>query len=234
MNTGGSAGISRLTGIMLILVIVLSILVTVPVVRSCNADGEAAACAAGLDTARRRLAQDILEGNSEQDAREAQEVVTIAMNGWDDLCPGGGKVYLVRTKSGAMPFELVCGKHDGDKKRCTRLNSSYVLEQLQDGLYRSGLRGEPAPKELTFSLNGEKWKAKLTDREVVFRRGTATTKGYEKERVVAYFGVMGNSDFMADAQAEEGEICYFSFADENHCAMWSADNGWTGDSYGVR
>ena len=231
---GERAGLTRLHGILLVLIVVMCVVITIPAVRSCNADGEAVACAAGLDTAQRRLAQDIIEGNSDQDALEAKEVVTVAMNGWDDLCPGGGRVYLVRAKSGNMPFLLVCGKHDSDKKRCTRLNSGYVLQQLQENLRRSRLLGEAFPKTLTFELNGERWTARLTDEEVPFRRGTSTTRGYEDKGTVAFYGIKGHSDFCAGSAVKDGEICYFSFADPQHCAMWQQEEGWTGDSYGVR
>lgn len=230
----GRQGLSRITALLLVLVIVMSILIIIPTVRSCNANGESAACAAGLDTATRRLAQDIIEGDTNQDAQKAIEIVTTAMNGWDDLCPGGGKVYLVRTRKGDIPFELVCGKHDPDKKRCTRLNSNYVLSQLKEALRKSQLMGQPYPQELTFQLNGERWKARLTDEEMGFRRGTSTTKGYEKQRVAVFYGIMGHSTFKAGSGTEEGKICYFSFADEYHCAIWASDDGWTGDSYAAR
>ena len=229
-----TAGLTRLHGILLLLIIVMCVIISIPTIRAFNAQGEATACAAGLDTAQRRLAQDYIEGNTDQDAQEAIAVVTRAMNGWDDLCPGGGKVYLVRTKSGALPFQLVCGKHDSDKMRCTRLNAGYVLQQLRESLRKSKLSGQPYPKTLTFSLNGERWTAQLTDAEVPFRRGTSTTRGYEKKRTVAFYGIKGHSDFCADSSVKDGEICYFSFADPDHCAMWQQTEGWSGDSYGVR
>lgn len=228
------SGLARLHGILLVLIIVLSVIIIIPSVRSCNADGESVACAAALDSARRRLAENVIEGNYDQNAQEAQEVVTRAMLGWDDLCPGGGKVYLVSTKGGAMPYELVCGKHDSDKKQCTRLNAGYVLDQLRENLRRSSLLGEPYPEKLSFDLNGERWTAWLTDEEVPFKRGTGTTKGYEKKGNVAFYGIKGHSDFCGDSSGKEGEICYFSFADHDHCAAWQQEVGWTGDSYGTR
>ena len=225
-------GVSLLVAILLILVIVMAVLSIFPTFAPYEKKGEEAACAAGLDTARRRLAEDYLSGNTDQNELEAMRVVTYAMNGWDDLCPNGGKVYLVRTNNkDGLPYDLVCGMHDSDKKRCTRLNSEYVLKQLEEGLRRSKLNGEDYPEQLEFKLNGSTWTALLTDEEVPFKRGTSTTKGYEDKGVVAYYGIAGHSEFGEDFGSEEGDICYFSFADEEHCAMWQENNGWTGDSH---
>ncbi len=229
---GRNAGISRMALIMVILVIVMAVVIAVPKIRAFNAGGEEVACAVGLDSARRRLAEDVIVNQGKEDARQAQEVVTVAMNGWDDLCPGGGKVYLVRTQDRNLPYDLVCGKHDSDTKRRTRLNAGYVLTQIDDKLAMRRLVEDEFPQTLTFNLNGEEWEAVLTDEPVTFKRGTATTKGYEKKKNVAYYGIMGHSEFGSDTGAEEGELCYFVFADPEHYAEWDPDEGWTGDCYG--
>lgn len=227
-------GISRLTAILLVLVIVMSVVVSVPSVKYYQSRSARLACAAGLDTARRRLAQDYLEGNYDQNNTEAIEAVAIAMNGWDDLCPSGGKVYLIENENSEMPYDLICGMHDSDKKRCTRLNADYVLDQLREALRDARKNGTEYPEELTFYLNGKNRKALLTDEESGFKRGTSTTKGYENKETAVFYGISGHSDFCAGSGAAEGTICYFSFADEDHCAIWRVGDGWTGDSYGVR
>ncbi len=214
-----SRGVSRITAILLVLVIVMSVVVSIPTVKYYRDRSARLACAAGLDTARRRLAQDYLSGDFTQTNVSAVEAVAAAMNGWEDLCPSGGKVYLVENRGeglldGQMPYDLVCGMHGADKKQCTRLNAGYVLDQLREGLRTAARNGAPAPAVLIFTLNGKTRKAQRTDEEVPFKRGTATTKGYE-------------------GKGKAGEICYFSFADEDHCAAWRADDGWTGDSYGM-
>ncbi|MCR5294056.1 MAG: hypothetical protein K6E30_02620 [Lachnospiraceae bacterium] len=227
----GSRGIARIIVILLVLVLVLAVLILIPTVQYYVERSEEIACAAGMDTALRRVAENYIMNNGEQTADDAKEAVAAAMGGWDDLCPAGGKVYLVETDDGAYPYTLVCGMHDKDKKLCTRLNSGYVLEQLKEGLSESQKDGEPWPAELTFSLNGKEWTAYLTDEESGLKRGTATTKGLEKKGIVAYYGLAGHSGFKEGSSAKEGEICYFSFADESHCANWEPDDGWTGDSY---
>ena len=230
----GAEGMSRLVALLLVAIIVMCVVISVPSVRWYQAHSAQTACAAGLDSARRRLAENYLSGNFDQNAREAKAMVAYAMNGWDDLCPSGGKIYLVKNEDSEMPFDLLCGMHCSDKKRCTRLNSNYVLEQLKEGLLKSQRAGEPYPTELSFYLNGETWTALLTDEETGLKRGTSTTKGLEKKHIVAYYGIAGHSDFCAGCGAEEGSICYFSFADDNHCANWRFDDGWTGDSYAAR
>lgn len=232
-------GVSRLTAILLVLVIVMSVAVTIPSVKYYQSRSAALGCAAGLDTARRRLAQDYLSGNYGQSNTDAVEVIAQAMNGWDDLCPSGGKVYLVKNEGknvleDELPYDLVCGMHDPDKKRCTRLNADYVLTQLREALLTARRNGTDYPETLTFYLNGKTRKARLTDAESGFKRGTSTTKGYEGKEVVVFYGIAGHSDFCAGSGAAEGTICYLSFADENHCALWRTDDGWTGDSYANR
>lgn len=227
-------GIGLIFVILLVLIIVMCVVVSVPAVRYYQESSAATACAAGLDTARRRLAENFLSGNFDQNARDAKAVVAYAMNGWDDLCPSGGKVYLVENENSEMPYDLLCGMHSSDKKRCTRLNSGYVLDQLEEGLRESRKAGRPYPEELSFYLNGKNWTARLTDEETGFKRGTSTTMGQEGKHIVAYYGIAGHSDFCAGCGAKPGSICYFSFADDDHCANWRFDDGWSGDSYAER
>ena len=51
-----------------------------------------------------------------------------------------------------------------------------------------------------------------------------------KGTVICY-SITGHSDFGADSGLEEGQVWYFSYADEEHCANWKSDDGWSGDSY---
>jgi hypothetical protein len=167
--------------------------------------------------------------------------VGYAMNGWDDMCPGGGKVYLITTRTnnnrasdktkGQLPYELVCGKHDRDSKRRTRLNADDVLHQLESSLFELRRNGEKYPESITVTYNSKPLTAVLVDEETNLKRGTSTTSGLEDEEAVAYYSIVGHSDFGKDSNTKEGEIWYFSFADKLHCANWRSDDGWTGDSY---
>jgi len=220
-------GTSRLTVILAVLVLALALAVIIPSVRAYNRQGEAVACATALDTARRQLAAEyMLEGFEELSSEEAKDHITYVMNGWDDLCPGGGTVFLVR-KEEPQGFDLFCGLHGPDGEQKTRLNAGYVLDQLRKALEKSRRDGEPYPETLTVNLNGKPLVCYLIDEETRFRTGTKMTEGVTG--TVAYYGIVGHSDFGEGEDQEEGKIFYFSYADENHCAAWRVREGWTGD-----
>lgn len=232
---------SRMVALLLVLVGVMLVLVIfVPAFRKMNEQAELHSCEAAMDTAWRKMAEDYII-NSSTKIEDVKTAVGYAMNGWDDICPSGGKVYLVRTRSnnkssedkaaGKLPYELVCGKHDRDSKRRTRLNADDILRQLQKELRKRVRNGETCPEEMTVTYNSKPLTAVLVDQESGLKRGTSTTAGLEKKEAVAYYSIVGHSDFGADSGAKEGEIWYFSFADREHCANWRCDGNWTGDSY---
>lgn len=230
----GGRGVSRLVFVLLVLVIVLAVVVMIPGYRRYQRMGHTVACATALDTARRQLAAEYMfNGWENGSAKEAKRLVTQVMNGWDDLCPEGGTVYIVYNAGDKvdtdLAWDVVCGLHGSDKKLCTRLNSDYVLDQLREALQRERLLGNDYPEKLGFTLHGKSYTALLVDEETGLKRGTDLTLGYSG--IVAFYGLKGHSDFGADSSADAGEIFYFSYADEKHCATWRSDDGWTGDSY---
>ena len=136
-----SRGMSWLIAVMLVLIIVLSITAMIPSYRRYQERGKALACATALDTARRQLATDYMSAGFENGkAQQAKEFVGQVMNGWDDLCPDYGTVYIVPRDGDTLAWDVVCGLHNSDKKLCTRLNSDYVLEQLREA-YSKGYAG---------------------------------------------------------------------------------------------
>ena len=223
-------GMSRLVMILLILIIVLAITSMIPTYLKYQRMGKVVACATALDSARRQLAADfMLDGFVNGKAEDAKDVVAYAMNGWDDLCPDGGTVYIVRNEDSELEWDVVCGLHDKDSKRCTRLNADYVLDQLREALRQEQLLGNPYPESLTYTLHHVEHTAYLVDEATNLKRGTRLTEGYDG--IVAFYSIVGHSDFGADSWSKEGEIWYFSYADEEHCATWSSRDMWTGDSY---
>ena len=46
----------------------------------------------------------------------------------------------------------------------------------------------------------------------------------------AFYGLAGEGDFPVE-KVSAGDIFYFVYADEEHCAIWKANEGWTGDAY---
>ena len=223
-------GLSWIIAILLVLVIVLSITSLIPSYKKYRTQAKTLACATALDTARRQLAANfMLSGFENGSAEDAKEFVAYVMNGWDDLCPDGGSVYIVPKENSPMDWEVVCGLHCADSKLRTRLNAYNVREQLREALLLQKNVDNPYPESLSFTLHSRKHTAYLVDEETGLKRGTRLTEGYDG--IVAFYSVVGHSDFGADSGMKEGELWYFSFADEDHCANWSYHDEWTGDSY---
>ena len=223
-------GMSWLIAILLLAIIVLSITSMIPFYRKYQEQGNTLACATALDTARRQLASDFMVGGFVNgSADKAKSFVAQVMNGWDDLCPEYGTVYIIRRTDGSpLDWDIVCGLHGTDRKLCTRLNAEYVLDQLKDALRVAQANGVQYPLSLEFTLHGKTHTAYLVDETTNLHRGTGTTKGYDG--LVAFYSVVGHSDF-GSGKGRNGSLWYFSYADVEHCANWRSDNGWTGDSY---
>lgn len=225
-------GISWLIAIMLVLVIILAITSMIPSYKKYQEQGMRVACGTALDTARRQLASNfMLNGFENESAEKAKEFVTYVMNGWDDLCPAGGDVYIVPKADSPLDWEIICGLHCSDGKLRTRLNAYNVREQLKEELLKRRNDGNPYPETLDFTLHHKAYTAQLVDEPSGLKRGTRTTMGMEKAGIVCYYSLVGHSDFGADSGLKDGVLWYFSFADEDHCANWDYHDEWTGDSY---
>ena len=223
-------GIMWITALLLILVIVMAVITMIPGYQEYQRKGKTVACATALDSARRQLAANfMLDGFVNGSDEDAKALVAAVMNGWDDLCPDGGTVYIVPRTDSELAWDVVCGLHCSDSKYRTRLNSDYVLDQLREALRVAQVNGEPFPESLKFTLHHKTHTAYLVDAPSGLKRGTRTTEG--QEGIVAYYSVVGHSDFGADSGMKEGALWYFSYADEDHCANWSYHDSWTGDSY---
>jgi hypothetical protein len=201
---------NRLVGLLLVLVAVMLLVVSKPFFQWMWDQSELHACEAGLDTAWRKMAEDYII-NDTITTQEVKKAVGYAMNGWDDMCPGGGKVYLITTRTynsnadgkGALPYRLVCGKHDRDSKRRTRLNADDILRQLDSALFELRRKGEKYPESITVTYNSKPLTAVLVDEETNLKRGTSTTSGLEDEEAVAYYSIVGHSDFGKDSGAKK-------------------------------
>ena len=222
-------GIARLVVIFTVAALVLLAAALYPVIQRYRFRADALGCLAGLDTARRQLAAAYLFEGENSSAEEARDYVGFVMAGWDDLCPGGGTTYIVPKDDSELAWDVVCGLHGQDRKQCTRLNADYVLEQLREELRTAQVLGTTYPERMTVTLHHKPLVALITGEDTGLRRGTRATIG-AKGTLVSYT-IAGYSDFGTGRGAPVGEISWFSYADEEHCANWSAWDGWTGDSY---
>ena len=222
-------GIARLIVILTVLALVLVAAALYPVIQHYRFRADALGCLAGLDTARRQLAAEYLFEGENSSAEEARDYVGFVMAGWDDLCPGGGTTYIVPKDDSELAWDVVCGLHGQDRRQCTRLNADYVLEQLREELRTAQVLGTTYPERMTVTLHHKPLEALITEEDTGLRRGTRATVG-AKGTLVSY-AIAGYSDFGTGRGVPVGEISWFSYADEEHCANWSAWDGWTGDSY---
>jgi hypothetical protein len=222
-------GIARLVVILTVLALVLVAAALYPMIQHYRFRADALGCLAGLDTARRQLAAAYLFEGENSSAEQARDYVGFVMAGWDDLCPGGGTTYIVPKDDSELAWDVVCGLHGQDRKQCTRLNADYVLEQLREELRTAQVLGTTYPERMTVTLHHKPLEALITEEDTGLRRGTRATVG-AKGTLVSY-AIAGYSDFGTGRGVPVGEISWFSYADEEHCANWSAWDGWTGDSY---
>ena len=223
-------GISRLVVILIVLVAVMLVLVSVPVYIYYREQSKRIGCTQGLDTATRQLYDAYLMG-SIHSVEDAKKHITYVMNGWEDLCPDYGTIYIVEsTEEGQKPYRLVCGIHCEDKKERTRLNADNVLTQVKKRVNELRALGEKYPEAVNVELNGKTLTVLLTYKPTNIKYGTSITEGVKG--TVAYYGITGNIDFENTTGAVEGSVCYFNYADEDYGAVWGLPEGWWGSSYG--
>ena len=225
-------GISRAVIIMLFLVIVMSIVISIPTFIHYRNVWREMQCMTSLDSAKRQMIDEFLMSGGELEVDEAKDHVGYVMNGWDDLCPGGGTVYITPDldDDAKIPYKLVCGVHGPDEKERTRLNAEYVLDQIRDRIKIEAAKGEAIPETVTVTVNSETYEARLVTEDVNIRHGTYSTPDIDEETVV-YYGIKGHGTVGEDPIASDGEVCYFAFADEKWCANWHAKSGRGGDAW---
>ena len=223
-------GISRAVAIMLILVAVMLVVVSIPLGIHFRDKWREIKCMTSLDSAKRQMIDQFILEMGDVDIAQAKAHVGYVMNGWDDLCPGGGIVYIVenRDPNDEMPYKLVCGVHGKDAKERTRLNANYVYEHVAERVKYEYVKGAPIPETVTVTLNGEDLVARLVTEDQKVKYGTSLSD-YDDD-IVAFYGVAGNGSF-TDTGEVDGKVCYFAFADKEYCANWTTLRGWTGDSW---
>jgi hypothetical protein len=239
--------IARIIVILLIAIGVMIVLCAGPAWKAFRYRAEVIGCTQAMKSAGDGLIIEYLGRYDEGSVKQARDTIDQVMPAREEnICPAGGTVYLVKDENGI--YQPICGLHDSDEKQRTRLNASFAEELLEERL--TALKKEAkresarkknskkkskntekefkAPKTVSVEINGKELECVKVKEHEMIHRGTATTNGYDG--VVAFFGIAGEGTFK-NQPVEDGEICYFVYADEQYCAIWNADDGWTGDAY---
>lgn len=220
-------GINRLVAVLLVLIAVMLVIIAIPAWKVFRYRSEKTACVQAMKSAKDGLIIEYLNHWEAGSVEDAMVTLDEVMPARANICPAGGTVYLVRSDNGI--FEPVCGLHDDDLKRRVRLNANRAKTLLEEGLREERRYAATEPEGVEIQLNGRALACERVDEATSLRRGTRTTNGYSG--VVALYGVAGKGTFKAGGGLKKGDIAYFVYADEEYCAVWRADDGWTGDAY---
>ena len=220
-------GINRVIALLLVLIAVMLVIIAIPWWKHVRYRSEVIACEQAMKSAQDGLVIEYLSRYKEGSVNDAMKTLDQVMVARPNICPAAGEVYLIKNSQGV--FEPHCGLHDPDEKQRVRLNAARALELLREAR-RTALRRSKGvePDAVEITLNSQKLSCERVQEAPKLRRGTGTTDGFEG--TVAFYGLAGEGDFPVEG-AEEGDIFYFVYADENHCAIWRANDGWTGDAY---
>lgn len=210
-------GVSRLAAILAGLILVLVVLISIPTIKYYYDESQRVGCRDALSSANRIIKEEYMLDGFQNSAEAARDAAEKAMLGWTDMCPAGGSVYLAERPGTNVGYEVVCGMHDPDAKERTRLNASNAMKQLEQTIRSCVLTKKDIPDTITVQINSKDLIAQRTDEDTNIKRGTSSTSGVSG--TVLFFSV------------EDNRLSYLCYADEDHCAVWRLDNGWTGDSY---
>ena len=218
MRSRRTAGYSLVIIILVILAVILALIaIGIPVFQSYKKKQDKIGCMSAMDSAKRQVIYEYINRGGDMTGQEAVGTAAYAMLGFTDLCPGGGTVYLIDETAKGGAYEITCGLHESDDCLRTRLNAGYVLGQIEDYVGNLKPAEEDEPDAIEVTLNGAKLTAEATDEDLSFKRGTATTMGYENKGTLVYY------------RLENYEVVYYCFVDEDHVAYWEKDTLWRGD-----
>jgi len=212
-------GTNRLLVILAVLILIMVVVISIPSFKAFNYRSECIACEQAIKSATDGLRIEYLDTFDEESINKARETLAAVMPEREDICPRHGNVYLLRDENGI--FVPVCGLHDSDAARRTRLNASYagnLLEEKRRNILAKAKEGAPEPDKITIKVNNDPLQCVRVSEKVNIKRGTSTTKGYDG--IVAFYSTN-----------DDGDIDYFVYADEDYCAIWNLDVGWSGSAY---
>ena len=220
-------GVNRVVAILLVAIAIMLVIILIPAWDDLRLLSQRLSCEQAMKSAKDGLIIEYLGRYKEGSVQDAMNTLDQVMIARPKICPAGGEVYLIKNSQGI--YEPLCGLHDRDQKRRVRLNASRALELLREAR-RIALRSSQGvePDAVNIVLNSMELPCVRVQQAQKLRRGTGTTDGFDG--VVAFYGLAGEGNFPAK-DVEAGDIFYFVYADEYHCAIWRADDGWSGDAY---
>jgi cell division protein FtsL len=226
-------GVNIIIVILLILIAVMLVIISIPARKAFEYRSECIACEQAMKSAGDGLIIEYLHRQEGSDIKEARNTILDVMPGREHICPKGGNIYLILNDKDI--YEPICGLHCSDKPLRTRLNASYAQSLLTEVRAKNMKDSATEPTSITINTNSKPLKCYHVTKEEKIHRGTKTTNGYKG--IVAYYGVAGDFTFSSRftnkgmGKVEDGDICYFLYADENYCAIWRSCDGWDGDAY---
>ena len=220
-------GVNRVVAILLVAIAIMLVIILIPAWDDLRLLSQRLSCEQAMKSAKDGLIIEYLSRYKEGSVQDAMNTLDQVMIARPKICPAGGEVYLIKNSQGI--YEPLCGLHDRDMKRRVRLNASRALELLREAR-RIALRNSRGaePDAVNIVLNSMELPCVRVQQTQKLRRGTGTTDGFDG--VVAFYGLAGEGDFPAE-DVEAGDIFYFVYADEYHCAIWKVNDGWSGDAY---
>ena len=220
-------GVNRVVAILLVAIAIMLVIILIPAWDDLRLLSQRLSCEQAMKSAKDGLIIEYLGRYKEGSVQDAMNTLDQVMIARPKICPAGGEVYLIKNSQGI--YEPLCGLHDRDQKRRVRLNASRALELLREAR-RIALRNSRGaePDAVNIVLNSMELPCVRVQQTQKLRRGTGTTDGFDG--VVAFYGLAGEGSFPAK-DVEAGDIFYFVYADEYHCAIWKANDGWSGDAY---
>lgn len=225
--------INRLVAVLLVLIVIMLVIISLPLKNAFQYRSECIACEQAMKSAKDGLIIEYLHRQKEGNVEEARNTILEVMPARENICPANGNVYLIKNDKDI--YEPVCGLHYSDKVLRTRLNASCAQDLLKETRRNYYKNHDSEPEFLTITMNGKPLKCIFVRQEEMIHRGTDTTNGYKG--IVAFYGVAGDFTFSektakkGNGSAADGDICYFVYADKDHCAIWRSNDGWSGDAY---
>ena len=181
-------------------------------------------CSVAVNKAQNMINMEIIQtGAGGITLARAEEILSKSKWAIETLCPGGGECRLVAQNAteeneddpdARRRYTVVCGLHDEDLQRRTRMNAKAALEKIDIEVQHKRLIASDDPKSVTISLNGQELTAAKQDIDLT--RSTYYSSGYSG--TVAFYDL-----------DSEG-VSHLAFADENYCANWRRNWGWDGDA----